>query len=107
MNSMCMKGIRNNSTSEIILPDCELEKDVLCSCVIYFLESNAREIELLNNKLNGLLPLGGFVSIPGRFASLLIDQAVPKNLQRHLANQNAISILHRSDCACLCSPLSQ
>ena len=35
---------RNNATSEIIIPNCALEKEVLCSCMIYFLESNAREI---------------------------------------------------------------
>ena len=39
---------------------------------------------------------GGFVSPSGGFASLLFDQAVPKNSQRHLADQNAICILHQS-----------
>ena len=34
-------------------------------------------IELINNKLYGLLPLGGFVSPPGGSASLLFDQGVP------------------------------
>ena len=64
-------------------------------------------IELLNNKLHGLSPPGGFVSPFGGFASLLFDQAVPKNSQRHLADRNAICILHRSDCAWLCCLLSQ
>ena len=57
-------------------------------------------IELLNNKFHGLSPSGGF-------ASLLFDQAVPKNSQRHLADRNAICILHRSDCTWLCCLLSQ
>ena len=30
-------------------------------------------IELINNKINGLLPPGGFVSPSVRFASLLFD----------------------------------
>ena len=34
-------------------------------------------IELLNNKLHGLLPPGGLVSPPGGFASLSFDQGVP------------------------------
>ena len=34
-------------------------------------------IELLNNKLHGLLPPGGLVSPPGGFASLLFDQGIP------------------------------
>ena len=50
-------------------------------------------IELLNNKLHGLSPPGGFVSPSGRFASLSFDQAVPKNSQHHLADWNAICIL--------------
>ena len=65
------------------------------------------KIELLNNKLHGLLPLGGFVSPSGGFVSLLFDQAVPKNSQRHLIDWNAICILHQSDCAWLCCSLSQ
>ena len=46
------------------------------------------------------------MSPSGGFASLAFDQAVPKNSQRHLADQNAICILHRSDCAWLCCLLS-
>ena len=65
------------------------------------------EIELLNNKLHGLSPPGGFVSSSGGFLSLLFDQAVPKNSQRHLDDQTAICILHQSDCAWLCCLLSQ
>ena len=65
------------------------------------------EIELLNNKLHGLSPPGGFVSPSGRFASLLFGQAVLKNSQRHLADRNVICILYRSDCAWLCCLLSQ
>ena len=64
-------------------------------------------IDKINNKLHGLSPPGGLVSPPGGFASLAFDQAVPKNSQCHLANQNAICILHRSDCAWLCCLLSQ
>ena len=45
-------------------------------------------IELLNNKSHGLLPLGGFSFIS-------FDQVVPYYSQRHLADQNAIYILHR------------
>ena len=41
MNSRCMKGIRNNDTSKMILPNCELEQKLLYSFVIHFLESNA------------------------------------------------------------------
>ena len=51
-------------------------------------------IEKTNNKNHGLLPPGGLVSPPGGFASLAFDQAVPKNSQRHLADWNAICILH-------------
>ena len=58
-----------------------------------------RTIDKINNKNHGLLPLGGLVSPPGGFASLAFDQAVPKNSQRHLADQNTICILHQSDCA--------
>jgi hypothetical protein len=65
------------------------------------------DIEVLNNKLHGLLPPGGLVSPSGRFASLLFDQGVPHYSQRHLADRNAICILHRSDCAWLCFSLSQ
>ena len=50
---------------------------------------------------------GGLVSPPGGFASLAFDQAVPKNSQRHLADRNAICILHLSDCSWLCYLLSQ
>ena len=64
-------------------------------------------IAKINNKDHGLLPPGGLVSPPGGFASLAFDQVVPKNFQRHLADQNAICILHRSDCAWLCCSLSQ
>ena len=63
--------------------------------------------ELLNNKLHGLSPPGGLVSPSGGFASLLFDQRVPYYSQRHLADRNAICILHRSDCAWLCCSLSQ
>ena len=59
-------------------------------------------IELINNKLHGLLPPGGYVSPSGGFASLSFDQAVPKKSQCHLANQNAICILHQSDHVRLC-----
>jgi hypothetical protein len=45
-------------------------------------------IELLNNKPDGL-------SLPGGFSSLLFDQVVPYYSQRHLADWNAIYILHR------------
>ena len=55
----------------------------------------------------GYRPLGGLVSPSDGFASLLFDQAVPENSQRHLANQNAICILHRSDCAWLFSESAQ
>ena len=34
-------------------------------------------MELLNNKLHGLLPPGGLVSPPERFVSLMFDQGVP------------------------------
>ena len=51
-------------------------------------------MELLNNKLHGLLPPGGLVPRPGAFASLWFDQ-------------NAICILHQSDCAWLCCLSSQ
>ena len=44
-------------------------------------------IELLNNKSHGLSP-------PGVFSSLSYDQEVPYYAQRHLANLNAIYILH-------------
>ena len=44
---------------------------------------------------------------PGGFASLEFDQAIPKNSQHHLAYQNAICIVHRSDFAWLCCSLSQ
>ena len=64
-------------------------------------------IEIINNKFHGLSPPGGFVSPSGGFASLSFDQAVCKNSQRHLADRNAICILHRSDCAWLCCLLSQ
>ena len=50
---------------------------------------------------------GGLVSPPGRIASFVCDQAVVKNSQRHLADQNAICILHQSDCTWLCCWLSQ
>ena len=46
------------------------------------------------------------MSPSGGFASLLFDQAAPKNSQHHLADQNAICILHRSYCAWLCCSLS-
>ena len=55
------------------------------------------------------LPPGGLVSPSGGFASLLFDQAVPKNSQHHLADWNTICILHQSDCAwlrCLSSQYS-
>ena len=45
-------------------------------------------IELLNNKSHGLLP-------PVGFSSFSFDQAVPYYSQCHLANWNAIYILHR------------
>jgi len=64
-------------------------------------------IDKINNKNHGLSPPGGLVSPSGGFALLALDQAVPKNSQRHLADGNAISILHRSDCAWLCCLLSQ
>ena len=35
---------RNNAASEVILPNCELEKEALCSYVIHFSESSAWEI---------------------------------------------------------------
>ena len=44
-------------------------------------------IELLNNKSRGLSP-------PGGFSFLSFDQAVPYYSQRHLADWNAIYILH-------------
>ena len=47
------------------------------------------------------------MSSSGGFASLLFDQGVPKNSQRHLADWNAICILHWSDCVWLCCLLSQ
>ena len=62
---------------------------------------------LINNKLHGLSLPGGFVSPFGRFASLLFDQAIPKNFQRHLADGNDVCILHQSDCAWLCCLSSQ
>jgi hypothetical protein len=34
-------------------------------------------IEIINNKLHGLSPSGGFVSPSGGFASLSFDQVVP------------------------------
>ena len=46
------------------------------------------EIEMLNNKSNGLSP-------PGGFSSLIFDQAVPYYSQRHLVDWNAIYILYR------------
>ena len=45
-------------------------------------------IELLNNNSHGL-------SSPGEFLSLSFDQTVPYYFQRHLADRNAIYILHR------------
>ena len=45
-------------------------------------------IELKNNKSHGLSP-------PGGFSSLSFDQVVPYYSQRHLADRNAIYILHR------------
>ena len=45
-------------------------------------------IDLLNNKSHGLWPLGGF-------SSLSSEQVVPYYSQRHLADWNAIYILHR------------
>ena len=78
-------------------------------CVLILHQNNEIEdwIELLNNKLHGLLPPGGLVSPSGGFASLSFDQGVPKNSQHHLADWNAICILHRSDCAWLWCLLSQ
>jgi hypothetical protein len=58
-------------------------------------------------ELHEFSPSGGFVSLSGGFASLLFDQAVPQNSQHHLADRNAICILHRSDCAWLCCLLSK
>ena len=37
-------------------------------------KNKEEDIELLNNKLHGLLPPGGLVSPSGGFASLLFDQ---------------------------------
>ena len=45
-------------------------------------------IKLLNNKYHGLSP-------PGGFSSLFFYQAVPYYSQHHLANLNAIYILHQ------------
>ena len=52
-------------------------------------------IELKNNKLCGLSPPGGSVSPPGGFSFLSFDQVVPYYSQCHLADRNAIYILHR------------
>ena len=60
------------------------------------MNSSVLGIELLNNKFHGLSPPGGFVSSSGVFTSLSFDQAVPNNPPHHLADQNAICILHRS-----------
>ncbi len=49
-------------------------------------------IELYNNKSHGLSP-------PGGSSSLFFDQAVTYYPQRHLADCNAIYILHQLDCA--------
>jgi hypothetical protein len=65
------------------------------------------DFQTLRRPCHGLSPPGGFVSPSGRFASLLFDQAVPQNSQRHLADRNAICILHRSDCAWHSCLLSQ
>ena len=64
-------------------------------------------IDNTNNKNHGLLPPGGLVSPLGWFALHAFDQAVPKNSQRHLGDRSAICILHRLDCAWLCSLISQ
>ena len=48
----------------------------------------SRENELKNNNSHGLSPTGGF-------SSLSFDQVVPYYSQPHLADQNAIYILHR------------
>ena len=47
-----------------------------------------KEIEFLNNKSHGLLPPVGFLF-------LSFDQAVPYHSQCHLADWNAIYILHQ------------
>ena len=49
---------------------------------------NLGTIERLNNKSHGLSP-------PGGFSSLFFDQEVPYYSQRHLADRNAIYILHQ------------
>ena len=79
----------------------------LCQCTVYFPKaalvvscgavvalSDAVLIELINNKFHWLLPTDRFVSSSGGFASLSFDQVVPKNSHRHLADPNAICILH-------------
>jgi len=88
IHTVCIVGLTNDI--KIGMPS------LLCS-----------SIELLNNKLHGLSPPGGFVSPSGGFSLLLFDQAIPKNSQCHLADRNTICILHRSDCAWLCCLLSQ
>ena len=61
-------------------------------------------IGLLNNNLHGLSPPVGLVSPLGGFASLSFDRRSLKlSVQCHLADRNAICILHLSDCACLFS----
>ena len=57
-----------------------------------YLTNNWRFIELYNNKSHGLSP-------PGGFSSHFFDQVVPYYSQRHLADWNAIYILHWLDCA--------
>ena len=47
-------------------------------------------IDKINYKNHGLLPPGSLVSPPGGFASLVFDQAIPKNSKGHLADRNAI-----------------
>ena len=69
-------------------------KDLLCTSALSS-QLNCEVIdviELYNNKSHGLWP-------PGGFSSLFFDQAVPYYPQRHLADWNAIYILHQLDCA--------
>jgi hypothetical protein len=67
----------------------------LYSKVIYLVAENlvlvsscSLQIELLNNKSHGVIP-------PSGFSSLSFDQVVPYYSQYHLADRNAIYILHR------------
>ena len=58
---------------------------------LVLISSRSLKIDKINTEFLWLLPPGGLVSPPGIFASLVVEQ---ENSQRHLADRNAICILH-------------